>query len=193
MIDMTSDDIIRTYSDTFVGWMNEDTGKVAPAYVAGSEDRNSLTLNVYNRGNPERRIANINDPLLVLSYPDSGAYNVSKGRAAFISRKPQRQWRRGISQRHLSITGDVAFDYRVVRSMFNPRYMPYDAALAVVSKGDGSSAAIDHRFWLRNRPVFANPVIYFRSRVVGEIKDGERVIKSPAIAALFEEVISENQ
>lgn len=193
MIDMTSDDISRTYGDTFIGIRSDEGNNIYPAYVHGSTGRNVLNLQVYKTGSPEQLDININNPSVVLLYPDSGAYNISKNRAAFITRKAQRQWRRGITQRHLNILGDVAFDYKVVRGMFNPKYMSYQQALDVVSSDSLASAAIDRHFWLRSRTIYTNPVIYFRNRIVGEIKDGVPTIQTPVISNLFQEAIRENK
>lgn len=193
MIDMNREDISRTYSETYVGINRE--GNVLPFYVVSSPRRNYLEGVLYHDGEEEHISVNINNEEVNLSYPDSGAYNVADREAVFVSRQAQRQWRRGISQRHLRIVGQriARLDHRIVRAMYNPSYTGYRAALEVVTPDDReASVAIDKNFWLRRVRKFENPLVWFRSRCIGEIVDNQLKANDETIVELFEEAIREN-
>jgi len=192
VIDMTSEDINRTYAETYLGFMDEDASKVHPLFVLGATERNNFNAIIYFDDEREERSFSINDPQIVLTYPDSGAVTVSDNDAVFVSRQAQRQWRRGITSRHLVITGNKKFDPALVRAMYNPTYIGYAALIAGIESGSINGGALDRNFWIRKNVKYVNPVVMFRTQVIGEYKDGGILIKDKEIGALFEEAANVN-
>ena len=188
--DMTEEDINRTYGGTFIGLRTE--GQVLPCFVERGRSDNVFRVNIHRGDDVSVEDLNINDPRIVYTFPDSTAVSLPESnKAAYVSRKAQRQWHRGIREAALVITGGVGYSHRLVHAMYNPSYMGFSAACQTASER-GSGAAIDKNFWLL-RGDYKNIAIMFRKRIIGEVAEGgEIIIPNAEYKSLFEEVVSEN-
>lgn len=187
-INMSQDDINRTYYGCWLGKRKRD-GSIEPIQIAEAHSSNELRY--VGAGGGSIKTIDINHPSLVLSFPDSGVYQVSEGVAAYVSRRAERQWHRGIRERALRISGGTSrFSNELVQAMLNPSYTELQDALAIVRETGNKSVALSRNFWLRSMRTAEYPLIYFRDRIVGEIRsDTETVIPNPQIQKLYEEVI----
>ncbi len=187
MLQMSREDINATYGDTYVGFRTS-SGVISPLYVARSEERNSIIGEV----DGDRMDLSINDSRLVLSHPDSGAYNVNEDKAVFVGRAARRQWRRGVRPDSLSLTGDAGFSASLVRAMYNPEYLTFAELLQKLESASFTSGAVSKDFWVRKVRDAKYPLIMFRSRIVGEVKENGDYSVVPAIKKWFEEAINDN-
>ena len=188
MLNMTANDINRTYYGCHIATRNLD-GSLAPKLVRESGTDNVLILEDRN-GDVEA--VNINHSSIVLSFPDSGVYQVTPKKAVYVSRHAQVQWRRGIRREALQIIGDSGFDWSLIDSMYNTAAdatTSFKDGLELLSKSSTRSIRLSRNFWLRNVREAEYPLICFRSRTVGEVKDGDIIIQDQEIHNLFEEIV----
>ena len=186
MINISTEDINRTYTGGYIG-LNFN-GVVEPIMIDGADGRNTLQ---YVLGG-ERGIISINDHDVVLSFPDSGVYQINKDKAVYVARSAQRQWHRSIRRSSVNVSGDGEFSDRVVRAMFNPSYRSWNQILDDVTGRYWKSSAIDRNFWLRKMSNAQYPVLFFRDRPIGELVDGSVNIDNQELAELFMEAINGN-
>lgn len=186
-ISMSGEDLSRTYGGTYIGIQRG--AEIVPVLIHEGIRDNRVRATIGN--DPEPSSLDINNPDLVLNFPDSGAYNLREGQAAYCGRRAERQWHRGVRERALRIVGNVNFDRTLVSAMFNPVWYSFDKCLEIVKEAtDHRCAAITRDFWLEKRPrEYTNVVIRFRGRVVGEILESGVTIPDSAIKSLFEEAV----
>lgn len=185
MINMIADDLNATYGGTCLG-LRDSEGVIEPYWITDCHEDNVLRGRAYG----EIVEIDINDRQLVLEFPDSGVYGTHE-LCFYVERRANRQWRRGIVEREVSIVGDISFGHELVRAMFNPVYKGYAEALEYVMGKDRASLALDRNFWLRSMSFAEYPLIMFRGRVVGEVQD-KPLLVNPAMESLFQEVKNEN-
>lgn len=186
MIYMTREDINRTYGDTYIGYRVGNV--IQPLRVLeSSEEEDNCFFGILGN-NEGSDLYDLNDTDIVLTFPDSGAFNVGR-EAVHISRHAQRQWHRGIRDRVVRITSPTrsSLTSAMVRSMFNPTYCTKAEAILAIQGGECVGRAVNRNFWITKHPRFKYPVIYFRSCIVGEYKNESFQIESPLIKSLFEE------
>jgi len=179
-LNMSSEDITRTYARCYLGKRVGD--KIVPMLVHEGRSSNRFVVTVGN--GEETTTLSINDPTIVYEFPASGVYSVKKDKAFYAGRMPARQWRRGIVDKYLNLQGGVRFGYDVVMAMYNPTYYSYAEALAATSKPN-TSCALSRNFWINHTGEYENPCIMLRSRIVGEIVNGEPVITNGLISDAF--------
>lgn len=183
---MNSSDINATYADTFVGYRSS-SGTIEPMFVRPYDRDNYIRGEV----DDEEIVIEISSPFLVLDHPDSGVYNLNDKRASYVGRTARRQWRRGIRQDSLRIFGDAHMGHDLVRAMHNPVYFNIGDILERIGKGGCISQAIDRNFWIRKTGSAKYPLIMFRSRIIGEVRDNNEFVVDSPMKELFKEAISE--
>ena len=186
MIDMTYEDLNRTYAGTVLGIRDED-GYIEPFYVGECDEDNLL------RGECSGDFIeiDINDSAVVLSFPDSGAYNLDGYRAVYVARRAERQWHRGVRERALSISGDGSYGASLLRAMFNPSYVSFKEAVERSNDSSFKSLAVGRNWRVVKRGDAEHLLIVFRNRIVGEVA-GEGLnyhIPNKMYRGLFEEAI----
>lgn len=189
MIDMTYEDLNRTYQGTVLG-IREDDGLVEPFYVGECCEDNVL------RGDygDDCCEIDINDPSLVLTFPDSGAFNINSTSAVYVARRAERQWHRGVRERVLSISGDGGYSHSLLRAMFNPSYVSFKDGVERSKSAGFKSVAIARNWRLAKRSDAKHLLILFRERVVGEVaSEGLSYhIPNKRYLTLFEEQVNDN-
>ncbi len=122
------------YSGSYIGVMNEETGKVNPFYietvgydsnygdgsVRNPEAVNGLVFSgsevIDSRGNVRRRtVTGLENPLLVTELPDLGYINLS-GQLHWVTYRPNRTVKKGIVNRRLTINH---IDSRIMWGIYN--------------------------------------------------------------------------
>ena len=184
---MSRDDIHATYVETYLGYRN-DRGIIQPMYVIGSTEVDGqwgLHVELVDSGNT--RALALDDDRIVYDHPDSGIYRAGRT-IVYIKRVAQRQWRKGIRTRALSIIKLSNLsgyeDYRTaITGMYHPEYTPLTTALA-----GKVSYAVHQRFAIVKSDRYTNRVIYMDDQVVGEVKDGAPVFTDKSIERIFLEV-----
>ena len=186
-INMSARDLNATYRGTWLGLRKTD-GSIYPIFINDCEEHNKLRYEMAG----SRASIDINHPTLVLEFPDSGAYQVSADHAVYAERRSIRQWHRGLRSEGMTIVPRgtrVGFD--MAKAMFNPTYPEITTVLERIKATSGwTGIALSKNFWLRNERGAKFPVIWFRNRPVGEVRDDNELhVPNAKIKVLLEEII----
>jgi len=137
-----------------------------------------------------------------LDYPKVGAFPIGAECAGYLRRIPTRQWKRGVAADHQIIYNysekELAFlkkaclykgieEKSVLYSWFNPVYLQPLVCYDLIMSGKALSLAISSRFVIATKMEHSNPVLFYKTHIVGEIKGKEAHLHS-SVKHLIEEL-----
>lgn len=183
------DDFRQRYSGTF-GWLlNPDTGKKLLVSILGV-DRSAVRFKDQNNNEG-------------FAYPDTGVMfeflpvehgwvNTAKS-AYFMTRRPARQWHRGISHDNTVLYTEnksrlyaVGVSLEVLATIYSPSNPDFTSAVNDFVRGKRTVAAISKDFALLGEN------FYFYSKPVAKYKEGKIFLETNIIAQEVKDAIRKN-
>ncbi len=140
-IEMSAEDLQRSYQGTFLGYMQEDY--ITPVKVIGADSHQGRRVLVCESRGDEPWTINYKDENLVYDYPDLGNVLLD-GEVYWLERLPKRQWHRGIKPSLLQVqrlggsprTLDrVPEFWRILEKVYNPEYSSSVSKYACIKDG----------------------------------------------------------
>jgi len=188
---MNVQDILATYSGTYLQFETRDQEGFYPAKIVSAEqntDTNNITLFI-ERLDADIVLLNLSDPHVNIKYewPQLGMINY-RNNAHFISRRAQRQWKRGLrisqlSIRELELFPDIPDQNhnRTIRgndrskllldAIYYTKYTPISEAIEKVSDNEYTARAISPDFSISKHSEINKPLIVYHNTIVGTIED----------------------
>ena len=120
------EDMAKQYIDTYISILKD--GIRVPVYVNEIRKDGIIigSLCIGNVWTPTK--LDIYKDQLLLEFPELGYFNTEKG-LIYVYRTPERQWRRGLNDKVVTICGnmDKLSSTAIISAIFNPRYYTLDA------------------------------------------------------------------
>ena len=196
---MSRGDIEATYNGTFLEVKTRDSDEFYPIKIMGTDYRGDD-----DDDNPKVIGRTLDGGLIRLplyspevevrwEWPELGMRNFESF-AVYITRQAQRQFRRGVREGQLTITGrgqsmadslniDVGWNFEspgFLKTLFNPEYPSFDEALAEVVEAKALARAFSPYFAIEADPRVDFPLLIYKDNAVGFFKDGELELDSNA-------------
>lgn len=209
---MNVQDILATYSGTYLQFETRDQEGLYPAKVVSAEQTLSHINLFIERLDADVIRINLSDPYVNIKYewPPLGMINY-RNNAHFISRRAQRQWKRGLRVSQLSIRElDLFQDIpdqnhnRTIRgnvrskllldAIYYTKYTPIPEAIEKVSSNEYAARAISPDFSISKHSEINKPLIVYHNTIVGTIEDNNIRVHSSLghIKQMIQRIQNEN-
>lgn len=188
--DISPRDFHATYADTYLQFKSRDDDGWYVGRVSNIEtDDGSLAISV-DKVNGDRVLLYSDDPSndINFDWPKLGFINSNK-HTMYVERVARRQWKKGFRWsnvehkildkkiiRHLVVNDNINYRLDIgnneISELFNPTYTPFEEAFETVVSGEMISRAISPHFAFSSMYDVEHPVLSYKGRPIGVIKDG---------------------
>lgn len=189
-------------SRVYIGKKPSGTRKnIEPLYIDQfwAHDDGSTMVRFYNRETDKFKDVKWNEDDYLLDCPQVGM--VSDGeKVYYISRSPQRQWKRGYTPnvlhlellskyeaREMSLAPKPLFDKAIVSFAYNPEYTSLSDGLESMKRGKMFSFPLSRKFAVGQKANSLHPVVYYKSWIIGWVED-DTIILPKNTSHLYEEL-----
>ena len=185
------DDANQYLTGVWVG-VKQKSGKLKPwyCYEVYSNRKGVVCLKLLREVGGENKMLRVecDDEAIDISCPSMGAVSIN-GIPLYISRRTQRQWRRGWRSGQSNFTdpsetfrhytaGDSSRKYRkdarrpeLVDAIYNPVYVTMAKAVEDIYSGENFGAAINQDYYVYCDQECKHPVIGYKSQAVGTVNE----------------------
>lgn len=187
----TIEDANQYLTGVWVG-VKQDDGTLMPWYCHDIKinRKGKVVLKLIREGSELMKHfeALCDDDVIDISCPDLGAINVN-GIPLFLTRRTQRQWRRGWRSSQTNFT-DPSMDFRyytagdeqrkfrkdtrrteLIDAIYNPKFVTMSNAVEQIFKGEGYGAAINRSYYVYCNQQCKLPVIGYKSQDIATIDE----------------------
>ena len=176
------EEFLHRYAGTYVGL---DTGsRVLPMYISEDHDYDDPDMEGFEvRNILERSYEHRYPDEDWVDYPELGWINNPENpEAAYFSRSPEAQWRRGLSPNNVNIrlngsagyVRDGGYIESYIENIFNPTYPSVDHALRKITEEGYNSCAFSSKFAFTHLRSLL--IVQYHTQPVGWINDGTLVV-----------------
>ncbi len=133
-------------------------------------------------------------------YPQLGYIDIYDN-AWYVSRATSREYKRGLIPHRLSFALALVGNTRRVRTpatdswdtlraIYNPKYVPFDEAVAMVLRGERPSVPVNKEMAIGIHHDFTAPVIFYENQLAGWVEDGVAKIAEPMDFVSYDLVVN---
>lgn len=176
---LVTQELYTRYRSTYVRWNGE------PVAVSGfdDDDSDSIFASITLMDGAEKRIS-LNTEGLVLGHPELGHINVDDY-SMYVARRPDRQYKRGLTPRTLDTRCAVAQELRLlgrrmtdvsskkfISAVFNPGYVPVEQALQEVATARRLASAFNKKYGFCIVRGGRTPYVMYKGYAAAPVVDG---------------------